>query len=221
MSNALSSGPKYRRYAPCVSLRLARGIWLIVVGKIQLTAIEYDWRSPQDFKSLPVQKSNGGATLSEAHEHRTRYRRRIRSDDHYSNEVDMALLRRRNVYRYQRYSLHVGSNPQSGFGNVSPDMIYSSTELQQRAKAWIRRELRAFDFSIGRTENLLDYIIEIIKNMEIKGGRAEELLVEHLGEENTPLFLHELSSWLRSPFDRVEGWDNFVQYGNTGRKFQV
>jgi hypothetical protein len=115
----------------------------------------------------------------------------------------------------------VGSNPQSRFRNVSPDIIYSSLELQQRAKAWIRRELRAFDFSIGRAENLLDYIIEIIKNMEIKGGRAEELLVEHMGEENTPLFLHELSSWLRSPFDSVEDWDNFVQYDNTGRKFRV
>jgi hypothetical protein len=167
-----------------------------------------------------IQKSSFKAFQNETLEHRTRSRRRDPADAHYQNEIDMALLRRRNIYRYQRYSLYVGSNSQSGFRNITPDMIYSSPDLQRRARTWIRRELRVFDFSISRSENILDYIIEIVKTMEIKGGRAEELLVEHLGKENASLFLHELSSWLRSPFRSLDDWDGFVQYSNTERRLQ-
>jgi hypothetical protein len=106
-------------------------------------------------------------------------------------------------------------------------MIAFSPTLQTRAKAWIRRELKVFDFpNLGSTspsrrwfaghlksaEHLLDYIMEMIKVTDIKGGRAEELLIEHFGEEDTPLFLHELSSWLRSPFATLEDWDGIIQY---------
>jgi hypothetical protein len=50
--------------------------------------------------------------------------------------------------------------------------------------------------------------------VDVKGsnGHAENLLTEFLGRENSILFLHELSAWLRSPFTKVEEWDQNVQY---------
>jgi hypothetical protein len=137
-------------------------------------------------------------------------------------------MRRRLVYRHQKYSLHIGSNAVSGFRNVTPNMFAKSPALQSRARKWIRRELRAFDtvrqvgpsspsrsWQAGRTNNaeyLLAFIMEILATAEIKGGLAEEMLTPHLGAENARLFLHELSSWLRSPFDDLEGWDHVIQY---------
>ena len=200
----------------------------ILSGKAKVIAVEYDWRSPEDFKTFRITRSQSNEIPSE-HEFRNAFPRRQRPttrDHDYETEVDISLLRRRNVYRYQRYSLHVGSNPISGFQNITPDMVASSSKLQSRAKTWIRRELRAFNLSQSSSlsqprrelvssarsiEYLLEYIVEILKVTDIKGGRAEELLTEYL-KENSPLFLHELSSWLRSPFDRLEDWDKFVQY---------
>jgi hypothetical protein len=143
-------------------------------------------------------------------------RRNLRAENAYRTEIDVALLRRRNVYRFQRYSMHIGSNKFSGFKEMSPDLIKTSARLQSKAKTWIRRELRVFDNlqspKIRTIEFLLNYILEIMKTTNVKDGLAEELLVEHLGTEETPLFLHELSSWMRSPFQKLEDWDTIVQY---------
>jgi hypothetical protein len=140
----------------------------------------------------------------------------------------MALLSRLNVYRHQRYSLHIGSNPLSGFRTITPHHFASSPTMQSRAKLWIRRELQVFpclrhtgpsspsrQWAAGRLNNaerLLGYIVDILKVVDVKGGQAEELVSEHLGPENARLFLHELGSWLRSPFATVEEWDHRVQY---------
>ena len=43
-------------------------------------------------------------------------------------------------------------------------------------------------------------------------GRALALTAEILGREHAALFLHELRSWLRSPFGALEEWDAWVQY---------
>jgi hypothetical protein len=93
---------------------------------------------------------------------------------------------------------------------------------------WIRRELRVFSFlnadptdtpaqaatTTSNAEFLLAYIISILKAMDIKAsdGKAEDLLQEFLGRENARLFLHELNAWLRSPFTKLEDWDQQVQY---------
>lgn len=126
------------------------------------------------------------------------------------------------------YSLHVGSNPYSGYHDLSPQMIARSPELQSRARTWIRRELRVFTFlyaedgqsaSGGATtssnaEFLLSYVVSILKMVDTKAsnGHAENLLAEFLGRDNARLFLHELTAWLRSPFGKVEEWDEEVQY---------
>ncbi|KAL6852967.1 hypothetical protein ACO1O0_007516 [Amphichorda felina] len=63
-------------------------------------------------------------------------------------------------------------------------------------------------------EFLLEYIIAILKTVDIMGsaGEAENMISEYLGRQDTQLFLHELRAWLRSPFTELEDWDRVVQY---------
>jgi hypothetical protein len=93
---------------------------------------------------------------------------------------------------------------------------------------FLRRELRVFRFlysepsstpaeaatTSSHAEFLLTYIVQILKTYELKAsdGRAEDMLQEILGRENARLFLHELNSWLRSPYSKLEEWDRHVQY---------
>ncbi|KAL8732139.1 MAG: hypothetical protein Q9166_002886 [cf. Caloplaca sp. 2 TL-2023] len=143
---------------------------------------------------------------------------------------DVVLLRRRQVYARKLYSFHVGSNRLSRFRDLSPQLFGRDVELTRRARKWIRRELQVFDFlgtdgqeeeglgrRINNAEFLLEYIIAILKTVDIKGsgGQAEDMLQEFLGRENTQLFLHELKAWLRSPYTSLEDWDHHVQYVDT------
>ncbi len=157
---------------------------------------------------------------------------------------DSALLRRRQIYRRQLYSRHVGSNRLSRFRDLTPAFFKRDEELVSRARKWIRRELQVFEFlnpnsstitgsgggaatdaaaaeaavrerRANNAEFLLEYIIAILKTVDIKGsaGQAEEMLQEYLGRDNARLFLHELRAWLRSPYTSLENWDRAVQYG--------
>lgn len=124
--------------------------------------------------------------------------------------------------------MHVGSNRFSGYRDINPQMIARSADLQSRARMWIRRELRVFTFlhvevsgsssdaatTTSNAEFLLSYIVSILKMVDIKAsnGHAENLLAEFLGRENSRLFLHELHAWLRSPYRKLEEWDEEVQY---------
>lgn len=66
----------------------------------------------------------------------------------------------------------------------------------------------------NNAEFLLEYVIAILRTVDVKGsaGQAEELLRDFLGRENARLFLHELQSWLRSPYMSLGDWDRNVQY---------
>lgn len=150
-------------------------------------------------------------------------------------DLEQALRRRRHIYRNQLYSLRVGSNRYSRYREITPQLFSRDEQLIDRARKWIRRELRVFAFGgvddsrlqLGnrvkdesaplRARNadfFLEYIIAILKTVDIKGsgGQAEELLREFFGRQYTPLFLHELQTWLRSPFDSLAAWDDNVQY---------
>ncbi|KAH7378798.1 hypothetical protein BKA66DRAFT_466652 [Pyrenochaeta sp. MPI-SDFR-AT-0127] len=206
--------------------------------KAEVAAVQYDWRSPTDFKSYPVRPSHpprNAPTHTTAQSSslfapyglpgRPRGARRP-----YSPPIeDSALRRRRHVYRRKLYSFHMGSNQFSGYRDISPQMIANSPDLQSRARTWVRRELRVFTFlyvdqavassseTLARSSNaefLLSYIVSILKMVDMKAsnGHAENLLAEFLGRENSRLFLHELSAWLRSPYTKVEEWDQNVQY---------
>ena len=138
-----------------------------------------------------------------------------------------AILRRREVYRLNLYSSHVGSNRLSKYQNLTPQLVARDEELVSRARKWIRRELKVFEFLNSdegqaqdmakraiNAEFLLEYIIAILKTVDIKGagGQAEDMLQEFLGRDKARLFLHELRAWLRSPYKSVEDWDRHVQY---------
>lgn len=109
--------------------------------------------------------------------------------------------------------------------------LVSKPELVSRARTWLSRELRVFEFlfadrsrSHGHStsnrsrsttaEYLLEYIIAILKSIDTQGstGQAEKLIQEFVGRDNTRLFLHELRSWLRSPFESLEEWDRAIHY---------
>ncbi|EFR02762.1 hypothetical protein MGYG_09097 [Nannizzia gypsea CBS 118893] len=129
-------------------------------------------------------------------------------------------------------SLRVGSNRHSGYREVTPRMIDQDGKLLSRARRWIRRELQVFTFlslregqshanrgvRIGNPEYLLEYIVAVIRTVDIKGsaGQAEMMLRDFLGKEYACLFLHELQSWLRSPFETLGEWDAAVQYDEIG-----
>lgn len=147
---------------------------------------------------------------------------------------DEALIRRRHIYRNQLFSLHVGSNRVSRFRDLTPQIFSSDATLVSRARNWIRRELRVFEFLVPDTsagsdrrasnaEFLLEYIVAILKTVDIQGsgGQAEDMLQEFLGRENTRLFLHELRAWLRSPYTTLATWDSHVQYNDTVRKSET
>ncbi|KAL7898222.1 hypothetical protein HDV63DRAFT_30480 [Trichoderma sp. SZMC 28014] len=140
---------------------------------------------------------------------------------------------RRDVYLFKRFSKHVGSNRLSLYRELTPSLFCRDEHLVSRARMWIRRELQVFSFlsaeepaaasrpdesqarrRANNAEFLLEYIVAILKSVDIMGsaGQAEDMLSEFLGRDNTQVFLHELRSWLRSPFTRLEDWDRAVQY---------
>ncbi|KAM0420621.1 hypothetical protein ACHAPT_011537 [Fusarium lateritium] len=146
------------------------------------------------------------------------------------------IARRRDVYRHNRYSKHVGSNRLSRYRELTPAAFCADAELVSRARMWIRRELQVFSFlapdneepgpgdGTARTavdrrrannaEFLLEYIIAVLKSVDIMGsaGQAENMISDFLGRDSTRLFLHELRAWLRSPFTKLADWDRAVQY---------
>ncbi|KAH7394052.1 hypothetical protein DE146DRAFT_757529 [Phaeosphaeria sp. MPI-PUGE-AT-0046c] len=205
--------------------------------KAEVTVVQYDWLGPTDFKSYAVQRSHPAKNLASGQVDRysslsapyglPRRPRGLRRA--YSPPVeDVALQRRREVYQKKLYSFHVGSNQYSGYRDLSPQELSSSPELISKARAWIRRELRVFSFlhtdspassahvatTSSNAEFLLAYIISIIRMIDLKAsnGHAENLLAEFLGRENSRLFLHELQTWLRSPYIKLEEWDQEVHY---------
>ncbi|KAF4955175.1 hypothetical protein FGADI_4757 [Fusarium gaditjirri] len=148
------------------------------------------------------------------------------------------IAKRRDVYRHNTYSKHVGSNRLSRYRELTPAAFCSDSDLASRARMWMRRELQVFSFlnpdtdqteprpggnpqrdavdrrRASNAEFLLEYIIAILKSVDIMGsaGQAEEMISDFLGRNNTRLFLHELRAWLRSPYTKLADWDRAVQY---------
>lgn len=199
----------------------------------EVSVIHYDFTPDKKYKIYTVAstKTASQATLpSRASYGHQRPRRPYIARP--TPEPDEALAIRRRVYKDKTYSLHVGSNRVSRFKDFTPQMFATDSELQSRARRWIRRELRVFDFlSAGRetsgsvvgadrrasnAEFLLEYIIAILKTVDIQGatGQPVEMLQEFLGRDQALLFLHELRAWLRSPYTSLADWDRNVQYAS-------
>ena len=179
-----------------------------------------------DHEVAPLRRDPGGDTSGR----RLRIRDRgfnARSQD--ASGQHNGLERRRQVYEERSYSLHVGSNGLSGYRNINPQAFQQNAVLARRAKIWVRRELQVFEFlnspsapdeqSTRRARNaefLGAYVLAILRTIDIRGstGQAEEMLQEFVGRDNARLFLHELESWLRSPYEQLRDWDEAVQYVN-------
>ena len=142
--------------------------------------------------------------------------------------IDQALSKRRWVYSTRSFSFHVGSNKYSKYRDVAPQSFASDRGLSDRARKWIRRELQVFDEVLNHVdahrhgtgarpvnaEFLLEYIIALLRSTDIRAstGKAQKLLGDVLGKDYAELFLHELNSWLRSPYAHLVDWDRAVQY---------
>lgn len=147
------------------------------------------------------------------------------------NRAQQSLQFRRNVYRHQLYSLHVGSNLSTQYTEWNRDDIAEGSEMLARARAWIRRELLVFGHLYHRNDGnalsengtrraryknaafVLEYVVAVLKTVDLQAsnGHAGTLLADFLGKDNALLFLHELRNFLRSPYS-VQEYDRHVQY---------
>lgn len=209
--------------------------------KVEIKSVRYGFQDDGTYKTYTVPvKAAKPAPVNTTTNHRgfdprTRrpYRQRRPCAPRVLPTPDEAILRRRNVYRNQLYSLHVGSNRVSRFRDLTPQLFNSDAELVSRARKWIRRELQVFEFlspdnasgsdrRANNAEFLLEYIVAILKTVDIQGsgGQAEDMLQEFLGRDATRLFLHELRAWLRSPYTSLDDWDRHVQYNESDTKHE-
>lgn len=205
--------------------------------KAEVKEVQYDWRGPEDFKTYRVPPKESSSEETNTSRRQTQFRNRRRRRDigfrprgsqAPSAQEDTGLTRRRQVYEHRTYSYHVGSNRVSQYRDFTPADFTSSSDLQSRARAFLRRELRVFGFldrqrtGGGRGQRgssrdfLLEYIIAVLKTHEPKAaeGHAEDFVAEFLGRDNAKLLLHELDAWLRSPYATLDVWDGHVQYAS-------
>ncbi|GAB7343596.1 hypothetical protein MBLNU457_1597t1 [Dothideomycetes sp. NU457] len=203
--------------------------------KAVISAVEYDWRSPTDYKTYrvpqPIAPTAASQRTTQQRSSRGRGRGSGRArggarDVHRTASADQALARRRQVYALHAYSAHVGTNRRSEYAHFTASTLSSSPALQNRARIFLRRELQVFSFlsTRQRLEFVLEYIVAMLKSMEIKGadGAMVRLVGEMVGKEDAGLLCHELEAWLRSPFGRLEDWDAGVhRTKQVSYKFQV
>ncbi|KAI8850983.1 hypothetical protein BC829DRAFT_488464 [Chytridium lagenaria] len=126
-----------------------------------------------------------------------------------------AKRKRRIIYDKGLYAKHIGMNLFSRYRTMlTPDAFKKCKETQARAVPWIRRELQAL---LGETdiELIKDFIMIVLEKYEIQSQHAVDLLRQFL-MEHTEHFIHELVSFLRSPFN-VDAWDRAVQYDGMGQ----
>lgn len=142
---------------------------------------------------------------------------------------DLAVEKRRYVYRHGLFVKHVGANrytrvgplcacfrcspaksPRTQYRDVSFSQISASSDLKARLTRWLRRELRVFD-GID-LEFLVGYGVSIASQLELRSDSATRLMSEFLGERDAEHFLHETSSFLRSPYSDIRNYDRAVQY---------
>ncbi|ODQ56298.1 hypothetical protein SAICODRAFT_32733 [Saitoella complicata NRRL Y-17804] len=154
-----------------------------------------------------------------------------------------AIARRAFVYTHHLRSAHIASNPHTRFrpdADITTEKFRGSSEMQNRARVFLRREVLAFGFWRTRAgedleggdgdardrEFLVEYIVSVLKNVGILTPAARRLIGEFLDsrpngepdaesvDTNTSILLHELRTWLRSPFQGLEGWDRspLIQY---------
>ncbi|WVR04167.1 hypothetical protein IAU60_001167 [Kwoniella sp. DSM 27419] len=175
--------------------------------------------------SRPATTTSGPAhgRLAPVQRQRQEEREKVEPD-----ELDLQVERRKEIYRYELYAKHIGSNPTTRFRpSPGPRQIAEDPTLIQRATAFLRRELRVW--TLVDVEFLTTYILSLLKTIDIRSEPAIRLLADFLDpsdefastsaratEPEYPRaaehFAHELCSFLRSPFKELRKWDEVAQY---------
>ncbi|KAF8516883.1 hypothetical protein JB92DRAFT_2714966 [Gautieria morchelliformis] len=147
-----------------------------------------------------------------------------------ADELELAIERRRWVYRHDLYAKHVASNPYTRYRPApTPPQIAASPDLISRATIFVRRELRVWvNLDV---EFLTTFILSLMKTLDLRSESAVKLLAEFLDMDtpyyvgdlqepsagrfaNAERFSHELYSYLRSPFRDLAAYDAVVQVCN-------
>ena len=197
--------------------------------KAIVSKVEYNWKNPLEFDTFRVPQQHQQSNENPAEEDTRdlsytaivqRTRRRDRA--HLSLYIDHSLDKREWVYNEKLFSFRVGANSISGYRDFTREQFANSQGMQIRARTFLRRELRAciprtLRYDQGQRLNpdfVLEYIVAILGLHDIKSadGEAETMLAEYLGSDIAKLLLHELEAWLRSPYTRLNDWDQRVQY---------
>lgn len=137
-----------------------------------------------------------------------------------------SLSKRRRIYDRELWSLHIPSNKWTKYTNITPydfrspsevgngesssDGVASESETARRARSFLTRELQLFpDIDPQSTTTRL---INLFKVVDLRSMIAGNVLHDLIGDDGDRL-LHELYSFLRSPFE-LEDWDDIFQYGS-------
>ncbi|GAA5887374.1 hypothetical protein JCM6882_002510 [Rhodosporidiobolus microsporus] len=131
-------------------------------------------------------------------------------------EEERALERRKYIYKEGLYAKHVASNRYTGFKPFTPQTFANNGDMKARVIKFVRRELQVFptvDISF-----LTTYLVSIASQLDLRSAAAIRLISDFLSEQDAQHLVHEITTFARSPFTSLEGYDRFVQYGRPERE---
>ena len=127
-------------------------------------------------------------------------------------DKDGALTRRKQVYLKGWKAKPPPVSSLSKFKDTKPKNFSQDPHQLSKLVPWITRELQAI-LGIQDVELILEYIVALLKTIDLKTNQGKECLQEYLGI-HTELFIHELFCFAKS-FLNMEAYDQVVEYDQT------
>ncbi|GAA5939672.1 uncharacterized protein JCM15063_005251 [Sporobolomyces koalae] len=131
---------------------------------------------------------------------------------------EIALERRKYIYREGLYAKHVASNRYTGFKPFGPNIFSNNPDLKARVIGFIRRELQVFP--AVDVAFLTTYLISIASQLDLRSPSALRLISDFLSDTDAEHLVHEITSYARSPFKSLEAYDRFIQYGRPEQRIE-
>lgn len=181
---------------------------------------------PVDRSELEGNRSIGEIRRRRREEEQDRRFQRRLSDRRRSNlhctskrEDEIALSRRKFVYDHKLLASHVGTNQHSNFqAFTAQDVCRNVRNLKRKATMFLRREFKVFPFLEDNVEFMLQYIVEgVLTRLDIQAPGTLKLVGDYVGTDTARVLLHELRTFLRSPYEDLRSFDRsmLIQYGRT------
>lgn len=155
-------------------------------------------------------------------EQERRFRRRSHSTSRseesriLERDAEIALERRKYIYENGLTASHVGTNRHSNFRSFTVQEIQDNKRnLKGKAAMFLRRELQVFAFLTENHEFTLQYIMDgVLTRLDIQSSGTHKLVGDLLGDDKARILLHELRTFLRSPFEDLRSFDRsmLIQY---------